>query len=197
MRIFTDEALDARRLALVLAFVSLAVILLWQEWRFWPFYIEDSYISLVYAKNWIEGRGLTYNGAVVEGYSNFLWVLLVGLVGFLGVDLELASRLLGMFLSILALPLLIALSRQLTRHTLGGWLACALLVVSGPYVAWAVGGLETILYTVLLLLTLHLVLKEQDNSGPPFSVLAAVLLSLTRPEGVGALRQQSLSILPL
>jgi hypothetical protein len=175
----------ARPYLVALAFIALGASIIWQELRFWPFYIDDSYISLVYAKNWISGNGLTYNGKVVEGYSNFLWVILLGVMGWPSVDLELASRLLGMFFSLLALPLLDALGRQLCGRRLAGWLAGALLAVSGPFLAWAVGGLETSLYLVLLLLTLRLVLKERDRRAPPLSALAALLLSLTRPEGAG------------
>lgn len=180
-----SDSTISRRYLLILSFAALGSAMIWQELRFWPFYIDDSYISLVYAKNWIAGSGLTYNGKFVEGYSNFLWVILLGIVGRLGVDLELASRLLGMLFSVLMLPILAALGRQLCGSALAGWLAGALLCASGPFLAWAVGGLETMLYTLLLLLTLHLVLKEHSAQAMPFSAISAILLALTRPEGIG------------
>lgn len=38
---------------------------------------DDAFISFVYARNWVEGNGLTWcTGERVEGYSNFLWVLI-------------------------------------------------------------------------------------------------------------------------
>ncbi|MCG8347458.1 MAG: hypothetical protein MI924_06715 [Chloroflexales bacterium] len=168
-----------------LAFVGLGLLLTWQQLRFWPFYIDDSYISLVYVKNWIEGRGLTYNGKFVEGYSHFLWVILLGIIGRFGIDLVLASRLLGMACALLTLPVFAALGNQICGRSSAGWLAGVLLAVSGPFLAWSVGGLETTLYILLLLLTIHLVLKEQAKRGPPFSAVAAILLALTRPEAIG------------
>lgn len=38
--------------------------------------VDDSYISMQYARNLIEGRGVVFNvGERVEGYTNFLWVV--------------------------------------------------------------------------------------------------------------------------
>lgn len=185
MQALIGERTQFRHLIVPFAFVALAITIVWLELRFWPFYIDDSYISLVYVKNWIAGNGLTFNGKVVEGYSNFLWVILLGLIGRTGIDLVLASRLLGMLCSLLILPVLAALGRQLCNNALVGWLAGLLLAVSGPFLAWSVGGLETMLYALLLLLTMHLVLKEQAAPTAPYSAVSAILLALTRPEGVG------------
>ena len=41
---------------------------------------EDCFISFRYVENFVEGKGLVYNlGERVEGYSNFLWVMVLGL----------------------------------------------------------------------------------------------------------------------
>jgi hypothetical protein len=41
---------------------------------------DDAYISLRYAENLVDGHGLVYNvGEYVEGYTNFLWTVLVAL----------------------------------------------------------------------------------------------------------------------
>ena len=53
-------------------------------------------ISLRYADRLQQGRGLTWtDGERVEGYSNLLWVLMTAGLGWLGLDLVLATRLLG------------------------------------------------------------------------------------------------------
>ena len=48
----------------------------------WPFTTDDAYITFRYGRNLAEGAGLTWNptGPMVEGYSNFLYVLLSALV---------------------------------------------------------------------------------------------------------------------
>jgi hypothetical protein len=52
--------------------------------------IDDSYISLRFARNFAQGAGLVFNiGERVEGYTCFLWVWLLGLIkrAFSSVDL--------------------------------------------------------------------------------------------------------------
>ena len=59
---------------------------LWNTARFWHV-VEDAYISFRYARNLSEGRGLVFNPgdpAPVEGYTNFLWTLLLAGTGALG-----------------------------------------------------------------------------------------------------------------
>ena len=67
-----------RRPLLVALAVALTPFLL-LVWRF-DYVCDDAYISFRYARNLVLGRGLRFNLGVeppVEGYSEFLWVLLV------------------------------------------------------------------------------------------------------------------------
>ena len=72
-------------------------------WLYWPFKVDDAYTSFVYAKNFIEGTGLTYNGMVVEGYSNFLWTLLLSPFLAIGVDPLTSARILSLSFSSICL----------------------------------------------------------------------------------------------
>jgi len=46
----------------------------------YDFITDDAYISFVYARNFAEHKELVFNlGQFVEGYTNFLWTLLIGL----------------------------------------------------------------------------------------------------------------------
>ena len=57
---------------------------------------DDAYISLVYSKNLVAGDGLVFNlGERVEGYTNFLWVMLLAVPHALDVDAVAAARLFG------------------------------------------------------------------------------------------------------
>src|SRR5438094_320890 len=41
--------------------------------------VDDAYISFQYARHFAHGEGLVYNvGERVEGYTNFLWVIMLG-----------------------------------------------------------------------------------------------------------------------
>lgn len=80
-------------IAMILAALALSVagFILYQN-----FYHDDAYISLRYVHNFLDGQGLVWNpGEWVEGYSNFLWVILVSLLGYFGTDLVIASKILG------------------------------------------------------------------------------------------------------
>ena len=53
----------------------------------YDYVVDDAFISFRYAQNFLQGHGLVYNpGERVEGYTNFLWVLLVALGMVAGAD---------------------------------------------------------------------------------------------------------------
>ena len=56
---------------------------------------DDAFISLVYAKNLSNGEGLVFNpGERVEGYTNFLWILLLAIPHLIRIDATLFAELL-------------------------------------------------------------------------------------------------------
>ena len=69
---------------------------------------DDAFISFRYARNWVEGNGLVWNaGEAVEGYTNFLWVVVMAAGLGAGVAPEELSIVLGVAsgLAVLALVL--------------------------------------------------------------------------------------------
>jgi arabinofuranosyltransferase len=164
--------------------------------RYRDFYSDDSLISLRYAERLLAGRGLTWNdGEYVEGYSNLLWVLASSLLGFFGVDLQDATRILGVLGTGAAIAAVVWLHRPARLGdglpALAGGLAMAL---TGTFAIWTVGGLEQpmlvgLLAWALVLLT-HTIESHPSGSAaalPPRALLpAGVLLGfvcLTRPDG--------------
>jgi hypothetical protein len=68
------------RLTLVLALIGLGLGRAFQS----ASCFDDAYISLRYVDNFLAGKGLVFNeGEYVEGYTNFLWVMLLSVVGWL------------------------------------------------------------------------------------------------------------------
>jgi hypothetical protein len=133
--------LPRRRFALLAAGLSLAGLAALLR----GFYHDDAYIALRYARSLLDGQGLVWNaGERVEGYTSFLWVLATAALGKIGVDLEIASRVLGLA-SLLALLGVIA-----RRRGRPGAFACLMLATSGPIIAWSFGGLETVGFAFLL-----------------------------------------------
>ena len=143
--------------------------------------VDDAYISFRYAENLREGKGLCFNeGEKVEGYTNFLWVLLLSAASFVHHDLPLLARLFSIMFCILTLFVFLELPGVSDRK----WPALvglALLLGSAPLLYWGQNGLETSLFTFLVLLGFR-----QWATGEGRRTTAAVALALatmTRPEG--------------
>ena len=152
------------------------------------FFHDDAYISLRYAHNLLDGQGLVWNaGERVEGYSNFLWVLLVSVLGLIGFDLVTATKILGVASFILiALVCWLWGRRLIAEDATSAAIAVLLALSSLPMIVWSVGGLETVFFALLLLLSLWAVFEA--SVGKTWNaILAGLLLSLlaiTRPDGL-------------
>jgi len=156
------------------------------------FYADDAYISLKYAKNLLDGQGLTWNpGERLEGYTNFLFTLAVAGLGWLGLDLVVASRLLsfaGYFATLASIAWYI---RRFTCNTYAQKVCAALAfsaaATSLPLLGWCLGGLEGNLFTcfISIALCLSLALLEGDHSAKKAGIIGLTLglATLTRPEG--------------
>jgi arabinofuranosyltransferase len=148
---------------------------------------DDAYVSFRYARNLVAGSGLVYNpGERVEGYTNLLWVMLVAGGLKLGLHAELVATLLGAGALVATFAATTALARRVVGD--GGWrlaLAGALLAAMGPVLLWALAGLETGLFTALVVAgALHALraperLRAMLASGALFG-----LATLARPDAV-------------
>jgi hypothetical protein len=154
-----------------------------------PFVPDDAYVSFRYAENLAEGYGLTYNPGVqpVEGYSNFLWVLICALVHKLGFGLPGAMPLISILFGFLNIVVLWAIYQR--RNVQGGraLLPLLLFATSGPFLVYSVSGMETSLFSLLLLLVVLFVdvaLTTGSRSTYLLLALAGFLLVLCRPEGI-------------
>ena len=118
----------------------------------WPFFSDDSFISLRFSERLLQGDGLTWtDGERVEGYSNLLWVLLTAALGALGLELVTAARLLGALCTVAALLALTdALRPRDLRSAVLAAVAPALVAATQPVMIWSLAGLEGPLLLALL-----------------------------------------------
>ncbi len=179
------------RAAALGAIVLLPLVLL--AWRF-DFLVDDAFISFRYASNWATGHGLAYHAGAaqpVEGFSNFLWVALLAGLDTLGVSLERGARL----ASAVAAGALVAAVMATLRRRLGvgelASLAAGLFVsTSAGFAVWATGGLETMLFALLLFVTWSATLfVYREGRAPRRAALVAAGLcgagvALVRVEGL-------------
>jgi arabinofuranosyltransferase len=186
-----------RRLPVLLAAVAIGVGLL-VHLRQWAFWCDDAFISFRYAHNLGQHGELVYNLAPyerVEGYTNFLWVLILGLFDALGLVPERVAPTLTAMSSLAALLLVALIGAQLRRRfgptvgnepagtspfELGDLLAPALLVTVPEFVVWASSGLETSFALALGLLAVWLWLGGRIG----LAAVATAATGLTRPDGM-------------
>lgn len=129
-----------------LLFGLACVYALWYAWYIrWT--CDDVFITLRYIGHWFRGEGIVYNaGEYVEGYTHFLWLLLLAGAGKLGIDMMQASMLLG-WISFAGLLFLSAW--RAWRIRLFVPLGALYLCFHHDMAVWATGGLETLFYALL------------------------------------------------
>jgi hypothetical protein len=163
---------------LALAFASFLV----ESWEVQP-HIDDAYISYRYAANWAAGNGLVFNpGEYVEGYTNPLWVLLIGIGLSSGLEAKLAGHILGLASGGAAMAggyLLARALLPLSARALAG-LVPLLLLASAGFVRWSTSGLETALFAACIAFALTALVHERRG----WCCFALVLTTFARPEGV-------------
>lgn len=156
------------------------------------FYHDDAYITLRYVRNLLEGAGPVWNaGEYVQGYTNFLHLVLTAGLGVLGVDLVVASQVIGALSFVGMAAVLGWLVSNVGVPGLRSWwhVPVLLTVGSAPLVVWSLGGLEGPLFSLLAasgagcaVLYLH----RPDDGGGVLAASGALLglAYLARPDGV-------------
>jgi arabinofuranosyltransferase len=157
-----------------------------------PFMPDDSFISFRYAEHLAQGHGLAFNvdERPVEAYSNFLWIVLCAGMHKTGLNLPRVTPYAGILLGLLSIVVLWTLCRRRAPLWTQQLLPLLLFASFGPFVLYAVSGMETALFALLLLLVVRY--AEDAVQAParrPLVLLGVVgfLASLARPEGILAL----------
>jgi arabinofuranosyltransferase len=131
----------------------------WGYWRWhaFPAVFDDAYISFRYADNLVRGDGLVFNrGERVEGYTNFLWVLVSAAAIRVGLNPLGAAVALGVtaYLGCIVCSVLLALRADVRVGASGvfGLPLVALLVLVPGFASFSGTGLETSFVALLVLL---------------------------------------------
>lgn len=144
------------------------------------YYHDDAYIVLRYVQNFLDGHGLVFNpGERVEGYSQFLWMILISLLGYFRIDLMLASRILGTAFAFATLLLFYSSDKKAPAW--GG----LLLTTNSYFALWAIGGMETIAFGFFLFLACRMYLGSDKSNFIFFSTGCIFsLAAMLRPAGL-------------
>lgn len=149
-----------------------------------PRVIDDAYIIFRYAQNLIAGNGLVYNpGEAVFGMTTPLFVLLLSLLALPTGGIAAPFPILALIASAAADAatcwLLIRLGRSIERPT-AGILTAAVWAVAPMSVSFAIGGMETSVFILLMIATLYF----HSIRRPAAAALAAGLSLTTRPDAL-------------
>jgi len=165
----------------------LLAIALTMMWVLPQFCYDDAFITFRYSRNLVEGNGLVFNiGERVEGYTNFLWMVLMSIPILLKTDPAVFSRVLGsiLFVALLFLFRVTQSRLGLTRCVLS-WIPLFVLATSKNLLMAFRGGLETGLFVLLVTWGVTRCLHGPSSVRRLF--LTGMILgmaALTRPEGI-------------
>jgi len=151
------------------------------------FVCDDAFISFRYARNLADGLGLRYNLGVeppVEGYSNFLWVLLMALVEKVGGDPTAASRVVSALCGAVLVGWVAALVvRRVSPSSPVPLSATLVLATLPPVTVWATGGLATLPFTLTVFACYERLLGDPDHPRGVQAGILALLAALLRTDG--------------
>ncbi len=166
----------------------------------WPFTVDDTYITLRYSRNVADGIGPSFNatGPHAEGYTTFLWMMILAAPHVFKVDAVAFAKALGVvatFATLFVSARWAAVEARADRSAApddpghaprwaaAGTLACLSAVPATA--VHAVSGMETALFTLLLTGMFAEAAGQVRGSPKPSLRLAllGLLSGLTRPEG--------------
>jgi len=151
---------------------------------------EDAFISFRFAKNLANGYGLTWNigEPPVEGYTNFLWVILCALAIKLEINVTTFAQIGGVFSSFLIIFYTLRYATKfLNCKIMHALIPCIFLALSGPFATWASSGMEINFFCLLILIACYYFVSFwQFNKSKDLLIcfVSLFIATLTRPEGL-------------
>src|SRR5690348_214185 len=140
-------------------FVVLAAVAVAGALHF-EFLCDDAFITFRYVSNAMDGHGLVWNVPPflpVEGYSNFLWALLLWATwSWFGVEPPHAANVLSIACGVVLLAVVAAAALGIRGrggarvHEALAWCTVAAIATNRTFELWLTGGLETALFNVAL-----------------------------------------------
>jgi len=164
----------------VVAAVGIVIsMLIWQFRLRFPF--DDVFITFRYAEHLASGYRIVWNigGPPTEGYTNFLFVLVLASVRCFTSDLLAASQVIGLASTVITGFVVYGIGSEMRNRSVG-------LIAVGLYfltpLTWinALSGMETSLFVMFVMVAFFFAIRDRLI----FAFGAAFFATLTRPEGV-------------
>lgn len=180
-----------KELNTIIVFAFLTTIILICDLIFYPDTLEDAFITFRYSKHLAEGYGYgawNINGEQIEGYSNFLWMIMLAAANKIGFNIITTAKVIGVGAHFATCWLFLAFSKLgrdrgtlIDRQEDVFFLAAIFVACYLPFAWYASSGMESMMFVLLIVLVLF---GGLIPGGPIITLLASGLLVLTRPEGI-------------
>lgn len=150
---------------------------------------DDIFIGLRYVQNLLAGNGLVYNkGERVEGFTDFLWIMLISFFTWLKRDPLNTVQVLGILSSVGTLTLVSIITYKISKRTKSFILpyVTLALALNFDYNTWATSGLETSFFSFLLCCSFYVFFFSEMKETKRYIVsgLFLCLALLTRPDTI-------------
>lgn len=140
---------------------------------------DDAMISMRYANHLANGHGLVWNvgEAPVEGYTNFLWVVMMAglhLFPIPAMKISLGVQIMSLLILCINLVYVLRISNIMSGDAL--WPAACALVLTASYYPlnkWSLMGMETGAVTLIVTMSVYYMLRMQHTGR--FSIMAYIL----------------------
>ncbi|MCX7875507.1 MAG: hypothetical protein N2321_04975 [Melioribacteraceae bacterium] len=160
---------------------------------------DDAFTTLRYVKNFIQGNGLVFNlNERVEGYTNFLWLLILSGIYSLSnifnfnIELENLTLYLSSLFGFVQLIISYFIAQKLFSHfnsynfikKLLPLLIPFMILFTTPFIYWSFSGMETSLFATLTILSIYYFNEFDKGKNYLVFLLISTLNSFLRPEGL-------------
>ncbi len=148
---------------------------------------DDIFIAFRYVQNILDGNGFVYNkGEHVEGYTHFLWLIMVSFLAWLKFSPLITTQVLGILSSIGTLILFSVIGYKISKRNnvfILPFITIA-LALNYDYNVWATSGLETAFFSFLLCCAFYTFFFSsiEGNKKLVFTGLYLCLALMTRPD---------------
>jgi hypothetical protein len=154
-------------------------------YRGFPFK-DDAYIFYRYAANWASGYGPVFNvGEFVQGFSSLLWTVILAKGAALSFDLVKFAPVLNFFICIASLVLISFMSDLIpfSRKNFYAFILPILCALSYGFYYYAASGMDTILFSFVLIISIIALTKIQERGIFLISSFFFFLIAIARAEG--------------
>ncbi|MBX7043521.1 MAG: hypothetical protein K1X85_11535 [Ignavibacteria bacterium] len=125
---------------------------------------------------------------MIEGYTNFLWVMMMAGLSGAGADLLTSARVISISCGMLIIIAAYFISVRHFRLTgISSFAASFLIALNPGFVIWSYSGMETLFFSLLVLTGVMCLFRFEDTGKSAYAAMmsgAFMIASLTRPEGV-------------